>query len=35
LIEALTDRMEQQAYEYFHQIDELGGMVEEIGRAHV
>src|SRR2546421_657555 len=29
-IEALTDRMEQAAYEYFAKIDELGGMVEAI-----
>ena len=29
-IEALTDRMEQQAYEYFAKIDELGGMVEAV-----
>src|ERR671921_616167 len=29
-IEALTDRMEQAAYHYFHKIDELGGMVEAI-----
>ena len=29
-IEALTDRMEEQAYEYFAKIDELGGMVEAI-----
>jgi len=31
-IEALTDRMEEQAYEYLHQIDELGGMVEAVKR---
>jgi methylmalonyl-CoA mutase N-terminal domain/subunit len=31
-IEALTDRMEQQAYEYFAKIDELGGMVEAVKR---
>jgi methylmalonyl-CoA mutase N-terminal domain/subunit len=31
-IEALTDRMEQQAYEYFAKIDELGGMVEAVNR---
>ncbi len=31
-IEALTDRMEQQAYEYFRKIDELGGMVEAVER---
>src|SRR5690242_7001675 len=30
LIEALTDRMEEQAYEYFAKIDELGGMVEAV-----
>ena len=29
-VEALTDRMEEQAYEYFHKIDELGGMVEAV-----
>jgi methylmalonyl-CoA mutase, N-terminal domain len=29
-VEALTDRMEQAAYEYFTKIDELGGMVEAI-----
>ncbi|HEY0632908.1 MAG TPA: methylmalonyl-CoA mutase family protein [Thermoleophilaceae bacterium] len=29
-VEALTDRMEAAAYEYFHKIDELGGMVEAI-----
>ena len=29
-VEALTDRMEQAAYEYFAKIDELGGMVEAI-----
>jgi methylmalonyl-CoA mutase, N-terminal domain len=27
-VEALTDEMEQRAYEYFAKIDELGGMVE-------
>jgi methylmalonyl-CoA mutase N-terminal domain/subunit len=31
-VEALTDRMEQQAYEYFAKIDELGGMVEAVKR---
>jgi methylmalonyl-CoA mutase N-terminal domain/subunit len=31
-VEALTDRMEEQAYEYFHKIDELGGMVEAVKR---
>jgi methylmalonyl-CoA mutase N-terminal domain/subunit len=29
-IEALTDRMEAAAYDYFRRIDELGGMVEAI-----
>jgi methylmalonyl-CoA mutase, N-terminal domain len=29
-VEALTDRMETAAYEYFAKIDELGGMVEAI-----
>jgi methylmalonyl-CoA mutase N-terminal domain/subunit len=29
-IEALTDRMEQAAYDYFKTIDELGGMVEAV-----
>ncbi len=31
-LEALTDRLEAQAYEYFHKIDELGGMVEAVKR---
>jgi methylmalonyl-CoA mutase N-terminal domain/subunit len=31
-LEALTDRMEEQAYEYFHKIDQLGGMVEAVKR---
>jgi methylmalonyl-CoA mutase N-terminal domain/subunit len=31
-VEALTDRLEQQAYEYFRKIDELGGMVEAVKR---
>ncbi len=31
-IEALTDEMEQRAYEYFAKIDELGGMVESVKR---
>jgi methylmalonyl-CoA mutase N-terminal domain/subunit len=31
-VEALTDRMEQQAYDYFAKIDELGGMVEAVKR---
>jgi methylmalonyl-CoA mutase, N-terminal domain len=29
-VEALTDRMEEQAYAYFARIDELGGMVEAV-----
>ncbi len=29
-IEALTDQMEQRAYDYFAKIDELGGMVESV-----
>jgi methylmalonyl-CoA mutase, N-terminal domain len=29
-VEAMTDRLEQIAYEYFAKIDELGGMVEAI-----
>ncbi len=29
-VEALTDRMEEAAYEYFERIDELGGMVEAV-----
>src|SRR6201989_400844 len=32
-VEALTDEMEQLAYEYFHKIDELGGMVEAVKRS--
>ena len=31
-VEALTDRMEAQAYDYFRRIDELGGMVESVKR---
>ncbi len=31
-VEALTDRLEAQAYEYFGKIDELGGMVEAVKR---
>jgi methylmalonyl-CoA mutase, N-terminal domain len=31
-VEALTDKMERQAYEYFAKIDELGGMVEAVKR---
>jgi methylmalonyl-CoA mutase, N-terminal domain len=33
-VEALTDRMEEKAYEYFAKIDELGGMVEAIKTGH-
>ena len=33
-IESLTDTMEAQAYEYFHKIDELGGMVEAVKRGY-
>jgi methylmalonyl-CoA mutase N-terminal domain/subunit len=29
-VEALTDRLEQRCYEYFREIDELGGMVSAI-----
>src|SRR6185312_10815423 len=29
-VEALTDRMEAAAYEYFDKIDQLGGMVEAV-----
>ncbi len=29
-LEAMTDRMEEAAYEYFSRIDELGGMVEAV-----
>jgi methylmalonyl-CoA mutase, N-terminal domain len=29
-VEAMTDRMEELAYEYFAKIDELGGMVEAV-----
>jgi len=31
-VEALTDRMEALAYDYFRRIDELGGMVESVKR---
>src|SRR5512142_3506183 len=33
-VEALTDRMEAKAYEYFAKIDELGGMVEAVKRGY-
>jgi methylmalonyl-CoA mutase N-terminal domain/subunit len=29
-VEALTDELERRAYDYFHRIDELGGMVEAV-----
>jgi methylmalonyl-CoA mutase N-terminal domain/subunit len=29
-VEALTDELERQAYEYFRQIDEIGGMIKAI-----
>ena len=29
-VEALTDRMEEMAYDYFRRVDELGGMVEAV-----
>jgi methylmalonyl-CoA mutase N-terminal domain/subunit len=29
-VEALTDTLEERAYDYFHRIDELGGMVEAV-----
>lgn len=31
-VEALTDKLEEQAYAYFRKIDELGGMVEAVKR---
>jgi methylmalonyl-CoA mutase N-terminal domain/subunit len=31
-VEALTDRMEAAAYDYFRRIDELGGMVQAVKR---
>ncbi|HWE09569.1 MAG TPA: methylmalonyl-CoA mutase family protein [Solirubrobacteraceae bacterium] len=31
-VEALTDKLEQRAYDYFAKIDELGGMVEAVKR---
>jgi methylmalonyl-CoA mutase N-terminal domain/subunit len=31
-VEALTDRLEARAYEYFAKIDELGGMVDAVKR---
>src|SRR5215218_7562497 len=33
-VEALTDELEAQAYEYFHRIDELGGMVDAVKQSY-
>jgi methylmalonyl-CoA mutase N-terminal domain/subunit len=33
-VEALTDRMEERAYEYFAKIDELGGMVQAVKESY-
>ncbi|MBA2262387.1 MAG: methylmalonyl-CoA mutase, partial [Solirubrobacterales bacterium] len=33
-VEALTDRLEEQAYAYFETIDELGGMVEAVKQSY-
>jgi methylmalonyl-CoA mutase, N-terminal domain len=33
-VEALTDRMERRAYEYFAKIDELGGMVQAVKESY-
>jgi methylmalonyl-CoA mutase N-terminal domain/subunit len=33
-VEAMTDRMERAAYDYFAKIDELGGMVEAIKQSY-
>jgi len=33
-VEALTDEIEAKAYEYFHRIDELGGMVQAVKLAY-
>jgi methylmalonyl-CoA mutase N-terminal domain/subunit len=33
-VEALTDRLEQRAYDYFHKIDELGGMVAAVKQGY-
>jgi methylmalonyl-CoA mutase N-terminal domain/subunit len=33
-VEALTDRLEAEAYEYFKRIDDLGGMVEAVKRGY-
>jgi len=33
-VEALTDRMEQQAWDYIHRIDDMGGMVTAVERGY-
>jgi len=33
-VETLTDQMEQQAWEYIHRIDEMGGMVTAVERGY-
>jgi methylmalonyl-CoA mutase N-terminal domain/subunit len=33
-VEALTDRLEEQAYAYFRKIDELGGMVQAVKESY-
>jgi methylmalonyl-CoA mutase, N-terminal domain len=33
-VEALTDQMEQKAYDYFGKIDELGGMVDAVKQSY-
>jgi methylmalonyl-CoA mutase N-terminal domain/subunit len=33
-VEALTDELERQAYEYFEKIDQLGGMVEAVKQSY-
>jgi methylmalonyl-CoA mutase N-terminal domain/subunit len=33
-VEALTDRIERQAYDYFDKIDQLGGMVEAVKQGY-
>ena len=33
-VEALTDQMEQQAWDYIHRIDEMGGMVTAVERGY-
>jgi methylmalonyl-CoA mutase N-terminal domain/subunit len=34
LVEALTDELEAQAYDYFRRIDELGGMVQAVKQSY-